>query len=78
MLDEIWWNMEQRTNEVMDMPRTEKMNGLCDVVGLVLVEHVNVVVKWKQSCNVLLRNITTSWVIVLDELDELDGLLNCL
>ena len=28
------WNSGQTSNKaVMDMPRTEKMNGLCDVVG---------------------------------------------
>ena len=29
----IWNSGETSNKAVMDMPRTEKMNGLCDVVG---------------------------------------------
>jgi hypothetical protein len=54
---------QMRHKALVDMPITEKMNGPCDVVGFGGCEMSGFVVK--QSCNVLLRNITTSWVIVL-------------
>ena len=78
LVENGWWNesgfvgmrdngraKQMRHKALVDMPITDKMNGPCDVVGFGFggCEMSGFVVK--QSCNVLLRNIMPSCVLVL-------------